>query len=355
VAKKVAEVYIDGFQAQLDSGDLSVKERETITDAVGKMRALQGSGADIREVGEAYRALCNQIGKAKEETEQEIGKIIETASETDWMFLTTETLDGLTAYQQIYILDLLRKNDGHLYFDDLDKLGVFSIVKDTDGFIGLVEFEYHINQYGFSLAMLDAQEREQRAAAQRRLISLVGYNLANGLVYGPSGAVFNLNSRFDSTEALGFTVTDGKVPLPGGMTGVSDGTLPGGPTAADRATGDNGANGSGRIEGSSTDIKTPYGSESVIFGSESKILKKLETQMENRGWTYETVKQTIDTPYTIRSSTNQSTLNPATVFYNQDGSHVIVDDITREIVQVSDMMDPLGWIPDKNIVNPYKP
>ena len=77
--------------------------------------------------------------------------------------------------------------------------------------------------------------------------------------------------------------------------------------------------------------------------------------MNNRGWTTDSVKNTVNSPYTTRTSTNLATGNSATVFYQQNGAYVIVDNVTNEIVQVSNALGPLNWIPDKNIINPYLP
>ncbi len=46
--------------------------------------------------------------------------------------------------------------------------------------------------------------------------------------------------------------------------------------------------------------------------------------------------------------------NLATAYFNQDGSYVVVDNITHEVIQVSNRFDP-KWIPDNTIVNPYEP
>ena len=96
-------------------------------------------------------------------------------------------------------------------------------------------------------------------------------------------------------------------------------------------------------------------SDDLIFGSNTKSYQKLSNQMKSRGWTEELIKNTVDSPYTIRSSVNKATNNPATVYYTKQGSYVIVDDITNEIVQISDNINPSTWIPDSGIINPYKP
>lgn len=105
----------------------------------------------------------------------------------------------------------------------------------------------------------------------------------------------------------------------------------------------------------STVKSTNITSQDIVFGSNTKSAQKLANQMTNRGWTEELVKQTVDEPYTIRASINKATGNPATVFYTQQGSYVIVDDVTKVIVQISDNVNPATWLPDPSIVDPYIP
>uniref|UniRef100_A0A0N5B1M7 Colicin_E5 domain-containing protein n=1 Tax=Syphacia muris TaxID=451379 RepID=A0A0N5B1M7_9BILA len=109
-------------------------------------------------------------------------------------------------------------------------------------------------------------------------------------------------------------------------------------------------------EGGTVALKyTNITSQDIIFGSSTKSAQKLANQITNRGWTTNLVKQTVDAPYTTRASINKATGNPATVFYTQQGSYVIVDDVTKAIVQVSDNINPATWMPDPSIVNPYIP
>ena len=39
----------------------------------------------------------------------------------------------------------------------------------------------------------------------------------------------------------------------------------------------------------------------------------------------------------------------------QQGSYVIVDDITKEIVRISDNINPSTWASDSGIIDPYLP
>lgn len=96
-------------------------------------------------------------------------------------------------------------------------------------------------------------------------------------------------------------------------------------------------------------------SSKLVFGSKTKSNQKLSKQMKSRGWTEELIRDTVDNPFTTRESINKATGNKATVFYTEQGSHVIVDNVTNAIVQISDNINPLDWMPDKSIKNPYKP
>ena len=95
-------------------------------------------------------------------------------------------------------------------------------------------------------------------------------------------------------------------------------------------------------------------SSKLVFDSSTKTAQKLSNQMSSRGWTEQLIRDTVDNPFTTRQSINKATGNPATVFYTEQGSYVIADDITNEIVQISDNINPLDWIPDTSIVDPYK-
>ena len=104
-------------------------------------------------------------------------------------------------------------------------------------------------------------------------------------------------------------------------------------------------------EGGTSTIK----SSDLVFGSSTKSTQKLMNQMNGRGWTEDLIRNTVENPYTIRTSINKATGNSATVFYTQQGSYVIVDDVTKAIVQISDNINPSTWIPDLSIVDPYIP
>ncbi len=90
----------------------------------------------------------------------------------------------------------------------------------------------------------------------------------------------------------------------------------------------------------------------IKFENSSKKTSKLNNQIRTRGWTFESITKTVNEPFQIRTSINRATGNTATVYYDKDGSYVIVDNITNEIVQVSNRFDP-NWKPDISIIDPY--
>ena len=97
----------------------------------------------------------------------------------------------------------------------------------------------------------------------------------------------------------------------------------------------------------------PIGDQ-LIFESPTKSASVLSGEMGRRGWTQESVMSVVNNPFTIRVSTNKANGNPATAYYDIYGNYVVVDDVTKEVVQVSDTNDP-NWAPDSSIQDPYKP
>lgn len=95
--------------------------------------------------------------------------------------------------------------------------------------------------------------------------------------------------------------------------------------------------------------------DGLNFGGITKKSTKLQNEMALRQWTESSVKDTVNVPFTTRVSVNKANGNPATVFYTKEGAYVVVDDVTNEVIQVSDRINPAEWIPDDHIVNPYKP
>jgi hypothetical protein len=70
-----------------------------------------------------------------------------------------------------------------------------------------------------------------------------------------------------------------------------------------------------------------------------------QAQSITRGWTQSDIQNTVDNPAQTLPSPrgNLATGNSATIYYRSDGHYVILDDVTLEIVQVSNIYDS-GWL-----------
>jgi len=115
-----------------------------------------------------------------------------------------------------------------------------------------------------------------------------------------------------------------------------------------------------KINNSKDPISSTEGNKSkdnfeLKFGGDTKKSTKLSNEMIKRGWSEENVRDTVYDPFTIRQSTNKANGHSATAYYNQDGSYVVIDDITNEVIQVSDRFNINEWIPDSEIQDPYFP
>jgi len=62
-------------------------------------------------------------------------------------------------------------------------------------------------------------------------------------------------------------------------------------------------------------------------------------------------RNVVNNPHTTSPAINKANGNPATAFFRMDGSHVIIDSITLDVIQVSNIFDP-GLSPDSSITNP---
>lgn len=76
---------------------------------------------------------------------------------------------------------------------------------------------------------------------------------------------------------------------------------------------------------------------------------KIQKQMDPRGWTNESIQNTINNP--ARTVVTRDTRwkpdgtkmdDPATGYINADGSYIVRNDVTGDIVQISNRNDP-NW------------
>lgn len=66
------------------------------------------------------------------------------------------------------------------------------------------------------------------------------------------------------------------------------------------------------------------------------------------------INKLVNNPYVIRKAVNKATGNKATAFFNKKGQYIVRDNVTGNIIQVSNKFDS-KWIPDATIINPYIP
>jgi hypothetical protein len=85
-----------------------------------------------------------------------------------------------------------------------------------------------------------------------------------------------------------------------------------------------------------------------------ELSDKIVNQMGKRGWDANAINNVVTNSNIIREATNKATGNPATAYFTPDGAYVVVDNITKVVIQISNRFDP-NWIPDPTIVNPYIP
>ena len=74
-------------------------------------------------------------------------------------------------------------------------------------------------------------------------------------------------------------------------------------------------------------------------------------QIGKRGWSKESIVDTINNPSATRNSINKSNGNSATAYYDSDGKYVVVDDETGQLVQIEDKTTD-NWSPDDTIDDP---
>jgi hypothetical protein len=84
----------------------------------------------------------------------------------------------------------------------------------------------------------------------------------------------------------------------------------------------------------------------------SQITPKITAQMARRGWTKELIHDVVNNPFAMRIAKNRATGNYATAFFTSEGYYVVKDNVTNEIIQISNRLDP-GWVPDATIILPY--
>ncbi|MGC3939532.1 colicin E5-related ribonuclease [Roseobacter sp. EG26] len=77
-------------------------------------------------------------------------------------------------------------------------------------------------------------------------------------------------------------------------------------------------------------------------------------QLTSRGWDQSYIDTVVNSPVHTSTATNRATGNPATAYFDNSGNYVVRDNVTGDLVQMSNRNDP-NWIPDPSITDPYIP
>ena len=80
----------------------------------------------------------------------------------------------------------------------------------------------------------------------------------------------------------------------------------------------------------------------------ANITPKIAKQMGPRGWTQQSIEGALKNPVRTGTAINRATGNPATAYFTGPNQYVVVDNVTHDIVQVSDLTDP-NWNVDSGI------
>ena len=77
-------------------------------------------------------------------------------------------------------------------------------------------------------------------------------------------------------------------------------------------------------------------------------------QLTSRGWDQSSIDDVVNNPAHTSAASNRATGNPATAYFDKEGNYVVRDDVTGDLVQLSNRNDP-DWMPDLSISDPYRP
>ncbi|MCA9924818.1 MAG: hypothetical protein KC421_20725, partial [Anaerolineales bacterium] len=98
---------------------------------------------------------------------------------------------------------------------------------------------------------------------------------------------------------------------------------------------------------------SPAEESSKLLGPGTNITDKIQGQMSTRGWTQRRIQKVIDRPFHTSPALYKANGNPATAYFDARGAYVVRDNVTGDIIQISNRTIP--WIPDSTITNPYIP
>lgn len=159
-------------------------------------------------------------------------------------------------------------------------------------------------------------------------IGEVGHAALDGLGFVPvAGAVFDLANgvwyAVDGDWTSAFLAVASAVPVVGdAAAGVKVGSK------AIKV-------GSEALEGVAKTEKATKSAD-LVFGNNKKSASRLSGRMKRRLWTQDSVREVVDNPIKVGEAPNRiNGGNSATAYFISDNQYVVVDDVTNEVIQVS--------------------
>jgi hypothetical protein len=67
---------------------------------------------------------------------------------------------------------------------------------------------------------------------------------------------------------------------------------------------------------------------------------KIEAQLDARGWIERQIREAVDAPIGISTDNTGGKAEPATVYGSNEGGYVVINDMTRRVIQISDKNNP---------------
>ena len=116
----------------------------------------------------------------------------------------------------------------------------------------------------------------------------------------------------------------------------------------------------GLVGGAGQVVKYYRGADDVIDISTQALITNLPisgrkfNQLTSRGWDQTSINNIVNNPKHTSYAINRNTGGSATAYFDNTGNYIVRDDMTGDLVQMSNRNDP-DWIPDSSIRDPYIP
>ncbi|MCP4087725.1 MAG: hypothetical protein GY745_22165 [Actinomycetia bacterium] len=92
----------------------------------------------------------------------------------------------------------------------------------------------------------------------------------------------------------------------------------------------------GPVSGLASSLFAPNGTLGTKIPTEGRKFNQLQT----RGWDQSSIDELVNGPVHTSPAVNRASGNPATAYFDDAGGYVVRDDLTGDLVQMSDRFDP---------------